>query len=276
MRKATGAIVCPRCERLIGAGEKKCPYCGAWQPGMFGYGPVLQRWFRGKFDLTRAITVACVALYVLSLALDPGAIFRWNGIFDILAPSSNALLELGMTGASLQRSGLWWTVLTAVFLHGSVLHILFNMLFLSRYMPQVVELFGPVRSFLIFMAAGIGGFVVSNFAGVSSTIGASGGLFGLLAALIVYGRRTGQSHITNQLWGSAIMMVLFSFMMSGVNNWAHGGGFAAGFVAAEALRFSHERDSPLEVALAGLLLVATLGGIVMSFLVVRGLVPWGR
>ena len=125
----------------------------------------------------------------------------------------------------------------------ATISFLFNMLFLSRYMPQVVELFGPVRSFLIFMAAGIGGFLVSNFAGVSSTIGASGGLFGLLAALIVYGRRTGQSHITNQLWGSAIMMFLFSFMMSGVNNWAHGGGFAAGFVAAEALRFSHERTS---------------------------------
>ena len=158
-----------------------------------------------------------------------------------------------------------------MFLHGSALHILFNMAITSRYLPIVIDLFGSVRAFLIFMIAGAGGFLVSNLAGVSFTIGASGGVFGLFAALIVYGRRTGQSQLTGQLWGSVVIMFLFGFMMSGTNNWAHGGGFAAGFVAAEAMRFSHERESRWELGLAGLLALATVVGVGLSFVRISGM-----
>jgi len=207
-------------------------------------------------------------LYVVSLLLDPAAIFRMRGMFDILAPSNSALLRLGGTGSSLQKAGFWWTLFTAIFLHGSAMHILFNMLVTSRYLPVVIDLFGSVRAFILFMVAGVGGFVVSNLAGVSFTIGASGAVFGLFAALIVYGRRTGQSQLTGQLWGSVVIMFLFGFMMSGTNNWAHGGGFAAGFVAAEAMRFSHERESRWELALAGLLALVTVVGVVLSFVTV--------
>ncbi|MEO7867234.1 MAG: rhomboid family intramembrane serine protease [Candidatus Eisenbacteria bacterium] len=271
MRRTTGAIVCPKCERLIGAGEQKCPFCGAWQPGMFGYGPMLQRWLGGKLDLTRVVIVTCVILFVASLLLDPGAIFHMRGLFDILSPSSTALLRLGATSDRLQQAGFWWTLFTAVFLHGSALHILFNMLFTSRYLPIVVDLFGSVRAFVIFMVAGVGGFLVSNLAGVHLTIGASGAIYGLFAALIVYGRRTGQSQLTGQLWGTVVIMFLFGFMMPGTNNWAHGGGFAAGFIAAEAMRFSHERESRWELALAGALALVTVVGVVLSFVFISGM-----
>ena len=271
MRRTTGAIVCPKCERLIGAGEQKCPFCGAWQPGMFGYGPTLQRWLGGKLDLTRVIIVSCVVLFVASLLLDPGAILQMRGLFDILSPSSSALLRLGATSDRLQQAGFWWTLFTAVFLHGSALHILFNMLFTSRYLPITIDLFGPVRAFIIFMIAGVGGFLVSNLAGVHLTIGASGAIYGLFAALIVYGRRTGQSQLTGQLWGTVVIMFLFGFMMPGTNNWAHGGGFAAGFVAAEALRFSHERESRWELALAGTIALITVVGVGLSFVLISGM-----
>lgn len=238
---------------------------------MFGYGPALQRWLGGKLDLTRVLITSCVVLYAVSLLLDLSAIFRWRGLFDILAPSNQALLRLGGTGAALQHYGMWWTLFTAIFLHGSALHILFNMAVTSRYLPIVVDLFGSVRAFIIFMVAGAGGFLVSNLAGVPFTIGASGGVFGLFAALIVYGRRTGQSQLTGQLWGSVVIMFLFGFMMSGTNNWAHGGGFAAGFVAAEAMRFSHERESRWELALAGLLALVTVVGVPLSYLFIMRL-----
>ena len=88
MRQRTGAIVCPRCERLIAANEKRCPNCGTWQPGMFGYGPALSRWLGGSLDITNAITLTCVALYVLSLALDPMAIFQ--GSEDKVVPPNQS------------------------------------------------------------------------------------------------------------------------------------------------------------------------------------------
>jgi len=137
-----------------------------------------------------------------------------------------------------------------VFLHGSLLHILFNMVITRQYLPHVVELYGTARAWVIFVIAGIVGFAVSNLAAVPYTIGASGAIFGLLAALIVYGRRTRQHAVAQQLWMSAGVMFLFGFVMPSVNNWAHAGGFAGGFVAAEALSFSGRRESPLLLGIA--------------------------
>jgi len=249
MRKRTGAVVCPGCGRLVDVNETVCPYCGRRAPGMFGYGPALQR-LVGRFDLSYALIAACVVLYVIALAIDPRYIFRMAGMFDILAPSSSALAVLGMTGGFAMQQGRWWTIVTAVFLHGSLLHLLFNMVFLLQYLPHVAQLYGSARAWVIFVVAGIIGFAVSNLAAGVPTIGASGALFGLLAALIVYGRRTHQHAVANQLWMSAAVMFGFGFLMPSVNNWAHAGGFAGGFVAAEALSFSGRRESPLLLGLA--------------------------
>ena len=249
MRKRTGAVVCPGCGRLVDVNEPVCPYCGRPSPGMFGYGPALQR-LLGGFDLPAAIVTGCAVLYILSLAIDPRHILAMAGMFDILAPSGNALAVLGMTGGFAMQQGRWWTVLTAVFLHGSLLHILFNMVITRQYLPHVVELYGTARAWVIFVIAGMVGFAVSNLAAVPYTIGASGAIFGLLAALIVYGRRTRQHAVAQQLWMSAGVMFLFGFVMPSVNNWAHAGGFAGGFVAAEALSFSGRRESPLLLGVA--------------------------
>ena len=249
MRKTSGAVVCPGCGRLVDVNDAVCPYCGRTSPGMFGYGPALQR-LLGRFDLSLAVVGACVLLYVLSLIIDVRGI-RMAGMFDILSPSGNALVLLGMTGGFAMARGWWWTLLTAVFLHGSLLHLLFNMVITRQYLPHVVELYGPARAWVIFVVAGIGGFAVSILASPRvPTIGASGAIFGLLAALIVYGRRTHQHAVTQQLWVSAGMMFLFGFIMPSVNNWAHAGGFAGGFVAAEALSFSGRRESMLLLVLA--------------------------
>ena len=97
MRKATGSVICPNCERLIGASEPRCPYCGALQASVFGVGPSLQRALR-KLDLAMGVIVVCGALYVIALLLVPSAIFRMRGIFDILSPAGGALDVLGMTG----------------------------------------------------------------------------------------------------------------------------------------------------------------------------------
>jgi len=248
MRKRTGAVVCPNCGRLVDVNEPACPFCGRPAPGMFGYGPTVQRWL-GRFDLPFAIIGACVALYVIALIIDPRGIFRMAGLFDILAPTSAALAVLGMTGAFALADGRWWTLITAIFLHGSLLHLLFNLAIGRRYLQDVVTLYGTARAWVIFMAAGVVGFAVSDFAAGVPTIGASGSIFGLLAALIVYGRRMHHA-VTQQLWMAAAVMFVFGFFMPSVNNWAHAGGFAGGFVAAEALSFAERRESPVLLGLA--------------------------
>jgi len=257
--------VCPNCGRLVGVSAPKCPNCGAWQPGLFGYGPALHRAFGGQLDLGNGITVACCILYALSLALDPAAAFRMRGIFDLLSPSGQALFQLGMTGGLAWSAGQWWTLCTAVFLHGSLLHIVFNMLIMRQYMPNVVDLFGVPRAFLIYMAGGVGGFLISNVVTHHPTIGASGAIFGLLGALIAYGRRTGQSYITQQLGMSALFMFLMGFMMNSTNNWAHAGGFAAGYGSSLMLRTIDRREGPGLILLAAGVALVTLAGFALSY-----------
>ena len=249
MRKRSGAVVCPGCGKLVDVNEPRCPYCGRTAPGMFGYGPALQR-VLGGFDLPTAIVGVCAVLYGVALLLDPHALFRMAGLFEILAPTNFALAALGMTGGFALGQGRWWTLLTAVFLHGSLLHLLFNMAIGRRYLINVVDLYGPARAWVIFIVAGVVGFALSDFATGGPTIGASGSIFGLLGALIVYGRRSHQHAVTQQLWMSAGVMFLFGFFMPSVNNWAHAGGFAGGFVAAEAMSFAGRRESRVLVGVA--------------------------
>lgn len=105
MRQTTGSMICPECGKLIGVGEQKCPFCGAWRPGLYGWTPALQRLFGLRLDLIGIIVMGCVALYVASLMLQPEAIFRLDGLFSILSPGQRALYKLGMTGGVAWREG---------------------------------------------------------------------------------------------------------------------------------------------------------------------------
>ncbi len=263
-------MICPQCGKLIGVSEERCPFCGAWQPGMFGAAPVLQRWFGRQLDLIPMIVTACIVLYVASLALDPRAVLAsvsLSNFFNLLAPGQRALYQLGMTGGLAWQQGWWWTVLTAIYLHGSLLHIFFNLMWVRDLGPVVTQAYGPARAFVIFTIAGALGFLVSNLVGGSPTIGASGSIFGLLAALIVYARRTGHSMMKAQLWQWAIILFAFGFFMSGVNNFAHAGGFAGGWLSAHLMPAQHEkRETPAVQITAIALIVLTAAGVVLSFI----------
>lgn len=271
-------MICPQCGKLIGVSEEKCPFCGAWQPGMFGAAPALQRWFGNQLDLIPVIVAVCVVLYVASLVLDLRAIFAGGfSLFNFLGPSTRALYQLGMTGGVAWHQGWWWTLFTAIYLHGGLLHIFFNLMWVRNLGPSVTQYYGPARAFVIFTVAGAVGFLVSNLVSGGPTIGASGSIFGLLAALIVVARRTGHSMMNAQLWQWAIVMFVMGFLMSAVNNWAHAGGFAGGWLAAQAMKLGDEkRESPAVQVLAIGLILLTLAGFVLSFVKVTGMLMGGR
>jgi rhomboid protease GluP len=271
MRQSTGSMICPGCGKLIGVAEQKCPFCGAWNPSFYGYAPALQKLVGQRLDFIQIIVVACIGLYVAALVLQPEAIFKFDFPFGILSPGSRALYQLGMTSRLTWDQGWWWTTLTAIYLHGGILHILFNVLWIRDLAPEVSRVYGPARGFIVFSLAGAVGFVLSNLMSGAPTVGASGSIFGLLAALIVYGRRTGEAHVTARYWQFALMMFAFGFFMSSVNNWAHAGGFAGGWIVATVLRDTARRESPLEILIALGLLGMTLVGFVLSFVKVTSI-----
>jgi len=262
-------MICPTCGKLIGVGEPRCPFCGAWRPGLYGWSPVLQRFFGSRLDLVALITGACVVLYIVALVLQPEAIFQVGGglqFLSFLSPGTRALYQLGMTGGFAWSQGWWWTLLTAIYLHGGLLHILFNMIALRNLGQAFSQAYGAARAFIIFSLAGAIGFLVSNLISAHPSIGASGSIYGVIAALIVYGRRHGHHMLTNQLWQWAIFMFALSFAMSGVNNWAHAGGFAGGWVAGTTLQPRDDgREHPAVQVLALALIGVTAVGFVLSF-----------
>jgi len=260
-RKPTGAILCPRCGRLTHPDAAECLVCGLPRPGRWMWASGLGRLLRTG-NVAGVLSAACIALYVLSLLLDPLASLRPSGPFDLFSPSHRALLELGMTGAIPWARGEWWTLITAIYLHGNLLHIIFNVLWIRQLGPAVEELYGPSRMIVIFTVSGVLGFVVSNALGVPFTIGASGSIFGLLGAMVAFGRRRGGvfgTMVLKQYGQWALVMFVFGFFMSGVNNMAHAGGFVGGLVAGFVLAFSERRSESFVERLVALALLGLTG-----------------
>src|SRR6185295_171016 len=114
-----------------------------------------------------------------------------------------ALFLFGSSGAwPVFVRGRWWTIFSAGWLHGGLLHIFFNMLWVRQLAPAVADLFGAGRMMIIYTVGGAAGFLLSSLAGHympdipllgagQFTVGASAPIFGLLGAIVHYGRRTG-------------------------------------------------------------------------------------
>jgi rhomboid protease GluP len=217
--------------------------CGRRRPGLWGLADPLRTLFRHR-RFTDVITVVCVLAYVASLLVDPGSVFRARGLFSTFAPSNQALLALGATGALPWQLGRWWTLITAIYLHGDLFHILFNVLWIRQLGPAVEELYGPARTVIIFTVAGAAGFALSNAVGIPLTVGASGSIFGLLGAIVAYGRRRGGAFgamVLRQYGTWALILFVLGFFMASVNNFAHAGGFLGGLAAGFVLSLAEHR-----------------------------------
>jgi rhomboid protease GluP len=195
---------------------------------------------------------------------------RGSFIFGFLSPSNNVLIKLGATGSYAIERGYWWTTITAVYLHGGLLHIAFNTIAIRNLGPYIEEFYGVSRSFVIFSVAGIAGYVVSNAFGVPFTVGASGSLYGFLGALVYYGKKRGGvfgDAIYKQAGQWAIVWFIIGFLMPGINNLAHGGGFVGGYVASWLLGFSEiKRENRTHQIVALAFLVLTVLAFVLSII----------
>jgi rhomboid protease GluP len=261
-RQRTGSSLCYRCGKLNRVDAAECFYCGARRPGLWGFAPLAGR-LVGRLDFAGAVTVVCVVLYFVSILLDPAAAFRARNPFDMLSPSDRVLVRLGMAGAAPWAAGWWWTLITGVYLHGSLLHIVFNLLWVRQLAPAVEQLFGRARLVVIYTVAGVLGFVLSNLVGIRFTLGASGAVFGLLGAMVAYGRSRGGVFgvaVLRQYGQWALFIFIASFFLAGVNNWGHAGGFAGGYLAASALGHLERRPE------RGVDRLAALGAVAVTVL----------
>ena len=192
---------------------------------------------------TMTIVILCVGVYILQ-RLD----------FRVTQELASIPSEIA--------SGELWRLITPMFLHAPnfILHIIFNMLVLWIYGPNVEQAFGTVRYVAMYLVCGFVASATSYSFGPCNAlgVGASGAIFGIVGVLIVYAynRRTSQfvnQYLRNLAAFIAINMVL-GFVIAGVDVWAHGGGLAAGLL----LGLGVDRRPPMTQA-ATMLLVAGLG-----------------
>ena len=247
--------LCPNCRGLISRDEPICPYCGLKNPGSWWKNSGFLRLFHDQDLFLKGLVGLNVALFILSLIMNPGGTGMGMSPFGFLSPDNRSLLLLGATGTmpieSLHR---WWSLVSASYLHGSLLHLIFNLIALRQIAPLVIQEYGLARMFSIYTLGGIGGFLFSYLAGVPFTIGASAAVCALIGAALYYGKSRGGTYgrqVFQQIGGWAMSIFVFGLLVPGINNWAHGGGMAMGILCGLLLGYQENRRELLGHRLLG-------------------------
>lgn len=145
---------------------------------------------------------------------------------------------LGLKYGPLIRAGQVWRLITPVFLHGSFLHLAFNMYALFLYGRGLENRFGHGRFLLLYFLSAYAGNVMSFLLTPNPSLGASTAVFGLIAAegvFILQNRALlsgGASRALMNLFYIAGVNLLIGFTSPGVDNWGHIGGLLGGLIFA--------------------------------------------
>ena len=156
-------------------------------------------------------------------------------IIPLLYGQSEAMVaQFCVHGPSI-RYGHYYRLFTGMFLHGSVLHLIFNSYALYVIGSQIESFLGKFKFLIIYLAGGLMGSLFSiTFNGNAASIGASGAIFGLMGALVYFGYHY-RVYLGNVIKSQIIPLIVFNlvlgFVMSGVDNSAHIGGLIGGTLA---------------------------------------------
>lgn len=165
--------------------------------------------------------------------------------------------DWGMWPVGIAVGGEWWRLITAAFLHGSFLHIAFNMYVLFAIGPTLERILGHGRYLTLYVLAALGGGVASYaFSDMRTvSVGASGAIFGLMGALVVAGRRL-RYDVTFVIVLLGINVVI-GFISPAVDWRAHLGGLVTGAAVAAIMVFPTRRHR-MAIQVTGLLLVVVV------------------
>jgi membrane associated rhomboid family serine protease len=212
----------------------------------------------GAALVTKALIVVNVIVFLgnlgqgASLSSNAGSLFEEGALFIQRQASDGSIVGLG--------EGEWWRLITAAFLHASLIHLGMNMLMLWWIGAPMEAALGPVRFLAVYLATGLSGSAGALlFSPNAVTVGASGAIFGILGAALVFERQR-----TYVLGGSAlgiiVLNLIITFTIPNISIGGHIGGLAGGAAAGLALtRFGRTHAAygrPGLVGVAGLVVVA--------------------
>ncbi len=272
--------LCPACGTLVGTTATKCYQCGASTTYSFAAASrSLSRWMPQTSPATYVVLAICCVMYALSFVITmkfTGGESVGGGLMNLGGIASRVSFRLGESLPLAYNISQPWRFITAIFLHGSLIHIGFNMWVLMDIGPMVEELYGSARYLFLFVATGVGGYFVSSIFGRGAAVGASGALLGLVGLLLA--ATTGRRSMAAQALRSALIRWLIYIAVigllpgSGIDNFAHFGGLASGYALGRLMPdrppadLSERRMANFLGWAAGIAIAVSFGFMIMNYL----------
>ena len=192
---------------------------------------VYEKTFKRKpIILTYLLILACIVPFFIAFIMDGP---------DII--SGESIGQIGLYGCNygpLLKAGQIWRLVTHIFLHGSLIHLLLNMYSLYILGTQIETLLGKVKFLVVFLVSGICGGLLSGLLNDAASVGASGAIFGLMGSMLCFGyhyRTYLGDALKRQIMPVIILNLAIGFMTSGIDNFAHIGGLIGGIFCTMAL-----------------------------------------
>lgn len=251
-----GKPICPDCMRTASVGFQ-CPDCVAEgsrtvrQPRTLGGGLV-----PGSAGRVTVVLIAINAVvFLIATAARTQEFFAQTVMLTECSPPAC----FGYSGVD---DGGWWRLITSVFLHTSVLHILFNMYALWLFGPLLERYLGYARFLALYLTCGVAGSVAVLYLSDPDrpTLGASGAIFGLFGAAMVILHARGEN--VSQLLLLLGINLVITFTVSNISWQGHLGGLAAGLALGAVFAYAPRgRRTTVQLLAFGALWVAMLAAV---------------
>lgn len=267
--------LCPACNALVGISATRCHECGTSL--RFSLAAITKK-LPVVSNLESPVSTVMLGLnfflfaILLMFTIQAGEAGGFKILWHLDDVASYKLGDVDPYAIFFQHQ--WWRLITAMFLHGGLIHIGFNMMTLMQFGPAVEELYGSPRFLFLYTITGAVGFFFSALRGHSS-LGASGALLGIIGAVLAITTKRGGAYMRDlrtRLTSSLIF--LFAIGLFGglrIDNWAHGGGLAAGFLLGKLfvdrapMNNAEKRRAQILGWLAGIAIVASFVLMLLHF-----------
>lgn len=171
--------------------------------------------------ITKILITINIVIFVLQLVLG----------WDVVA-------SFGANYAPFVKSGKFYVLITSMFIHGNLIHLLFNMYALYIIGPQVESFYGKIKYLAIYFGSGILGALLSDiFLQNSISVGASGAIFGLLSSIVYFGyhyRAYLDTVIRSQIMPLIIFNIFLGIVIPNIDTFCHIGGLIGGVLVSMA------------------------------------------
>lgn len=176
-----------------------------------------------RSPITLAIIGINVFMYIITAILSK----------NLISSDINVLVQLGAKYNEGIAAGEYYRLITCMFLHGGIIHLVLNMYALYAIGPLIENIYGRTKYVIIYFISGICASLLSFMMSPSISIGASGAIFGLLGATLIFAinmkDRIVKGFLSNILSVIVINIVL-GVSISNVDNFGHVGGLIGGII----------------------------------------------